>query len=108
MNTPDITLTDYCDERDISVFTLDGFEDCLVGVSLTTGWLGGEEQRTVYDAGMIIEKLESQGLSYEDAIEHFEYNVIGAYVGPKTPIFINLVRPDKRDEASSPSASPDK
>ena len=24
----------------------------------------------------------------EDAMEHFEYNIAGAYVGPKTPIFV--------------------
>lgn len=108
MGTPYITLTDYCDERDITVLTLDGFEDCVVGITLYAGWEGYVEERSVYDAGMIIEKLESQGLSYEDAIEYFEFNVIGAYLGPKTPIFINRVRPDKPAEASSPCETPDK
>jgi hypothetical protein len=28
-------------------------------------------------------------MSYEEAIEYFEYNVLGAYVGENTPIFID-------------------
>ena len=28
-------------------------------------------------------------MSYEDAVEFFDYNVAGAYVGESTPIFIN-------------------
>jgi len=28
-------------------------------------------------------------MSHEDAIEHFDYNIAGSYVGDKTPIFVN-------------------
>jgi len=27
----------------------------------------------------------------EDAIEYVQYNVVGAYVGPKTPLFIEVM-----------------
>lgn len=29
------------------------------------------------------------GMSYEEAIEYFDYNVSGAYVGEKTPIWVD-------------------
>lgn len=29
-------------------------------------------------------------MTNEEAIEYFEYNIIGAYVGEKTPTFIQL------------------
>ena len=28
--------------------------------------------------------------SLEDAVEYFEFNVIGAWVGPHTPVFVHL------------------
>ena len=29
-------------------------------------------------------------MNYEDASEYFEYNIVGAYVGENTPIFLDL------------------
>ena len=30
----------------------------------------------------------AESMDYEEAVEYFEYNVIGAYVGEQTPIFL--------------------
>ena len=32
--------------------------------------------------------MEREGMSHEDAWDHIEYNIIGAYVGDKTPIWM--------------------
>ena len=32
--------------------------------------------------------LERDGLSVEDAEEHFDFNVQGAYIGPETPGYL--------------------
>ena len=42
-----------------------------------------------YDQDKIISKLirEAQ-LTWDDAIEHFEFNIKGAYVGEDTPCFL--------------------
>ena len=32
--------------------------------------------------------MDRDGMSYEDAIEFFDFNMIGAWVGEFTPIFI--------------------
>ena len=32
--------------------------------------------------------MERDGSSYEDAVEHFNFNVIGAWAGEGTPVYI--------------------
>lgn len=62
----------------------DGFDAAIVGVS-STGCL-------VYSADKVIEILMSRNnWSYDDAIDYYYYNIEGAYVGDRTPIFINLI-----------------
>jgi hypothetical protein len=45
-------------------------------------------QRLVYDIHIIIKILTDQEMTTEEALEHFYYNIAGAYVGDYTPIFI--------------------
>lgn len=42
----------------------------------------------VYSTSKIIDTLLSEGLSIEDAYEHFYFNIAGAYLGPHTPIYV--------------------
>jgi hypothetical protein len=42
--------------------------------------------RLIYSVSKCIEILEKQ-MSKEEAVEHFNFNVSGAYVGEKTPIW---------------------
>jgi hypothetical protein len=42
----------------------------------------------VYDEEECIEVLMSQDMDRETAIEYFEFNVVGAWVGDKTPLFM--------------------
>ena len=34
--------------------------------------------------------LVNEGMDWDDALEYIEYNVVGSYVGEKTPIYISL------------------
>jgi hypothetical protein len=64
----------------------DGFEDALIGFV----WPKNTGKKTaVYDWGECIEVLKKDGMTEEDAIEFFEYNVSGAYVGEQTPYYVN-------------------
>jgi hypothetical protein len=65
----------------------DGFEDCIIGYFKRCG------QPTViaYDAEKCIDKLVEDGITREEAIEYFEFNVVGAWVGNGTPAFIYKV-----------------
>lgn len=60
----------------------DGFDEAVVGISF------GVTPKTIYSVHKIVEILMEEGMEWEDAVEHFSYNIAGAYVGEKTPIFI--------------------
>ena len=46
----------------------------------------------VYDYDMCVHILmERDGMDCQDAIDFMEYNVVGSYVGEKTPLFISVI-----------------
>ena len=61
----------------------DGFDDAIIGVAERIGM----EPVVAYDTDKIIEIL-SRDMTEEEAIEYFDFNIIGAYVGERTPIYI--------------------
>ena len=64
----------------------DGFEEALIG----SGYRYGQPEIAVYDIEKCISVLRQQDMSYEEAVEHLDFNVFGAWVGEKTPIFVTL------------------
>ena len=67
-----------------NLIKIDGFDDCIVGVVNRFN----QEPILCYDYNKVITKL-SKDMSYEDAIEYFDFNIIGAYVGEQTPCFLD-------------------
>jgi hypothetical protein len=67
---------------DISFLVADGFDDAIIGIDLNT-------ERLVYSTSKCIEIL-MKDMSHEEAIEHFEFNVSGSYMGEKTPIWCDV------------------
>jgi len=59
----------------------DGFDAAVIGLCTKT-------YRVVYSKSKCIEIL-SKDMDYEDASEHFDFNVDGSYMGEKTPIFVD-------------------
>ena len=48
------------------------------------------DEVVVYDYDQCVEILvKRDGMSYDDAIEWMEYNVLGSYLGEQTPIFVS-------------------
>lgn len=82
-----LELIDEISEIDdsVEIMLLDGFEEALLGHATRFGGLSV----AAYDLTKCIEIL-SRDMSFEDALEYFEFNVIGAWVGEGTPIFIQL------------------
>lgn len=67
---------------DTEILKADGFDDAIIGIEERSG-------RLVYDIDLMIHILiKDEEMSEEDAIEYLDYNVIGAYVGEQTPIYI--------------------
>ncbi len=63
---------------------MDGYDDCILGVCRRIG----QELIVAYDYEKLIERHMQDGMSQEEAEEFIEYNQAGAYVGEKTPCFI--------------------
>jgi hypothetical protein len=57
----------------------DGFDSAIIG-------LDHEALRLIYSENKCIEIL-MQNMDESDAVEYFEFNVVGAYVGEQTPIW---------------------
>lgn len=67
--------------------TADGFDDAVIGISF------GVCPVAVYSVQKIIHIL-MEDMSHEDAVEYFEYNIAGSYLGEKTPIYVYDVQED--------------
>ena len=64
----------------------DGFNDCIIGVHRRTF---DHAACVVYDRDAMIQQLIGDGLTFEEAEEHFDFNVAGAYMGKHTPIYVS-------------------
>ena len=65
--------------QDETFLKADGFDEAIIGVD-------ENEMRLIYSVKKCIEIL-MRDMSEEDATEYFNFNVSGAYVGDKTPIW---------------------
>ena len=62
----------------------DGFDEAIIGIGRQFN-----KQLVIYDEDKCIQILmERDGMTDEEAIEFFEFNVVGAYVGDHTPIYV--------------------
>lgn len=62
------------------ILKADGFDDAIIGIEEAT-------QRLIYSCEKCIQILIAGGMTEEDALEYFNYNVSGAWMGEKTPIW---------------------
>lgn len=69
------------------VMLADGYDDCIIGVVNRIG----TPTVVLYDTEKIIMKLMEGGMTYEEAYEFFEFNILGAYVGEYTPAFLEII-----------------
>lgn len=66
------------------LFIADGLDDAIIGVTDVDG-----VTRVCYSREKVIEHFINEGMSEEEAVEHAEYNVFSAYLGNKTPIWVD-------------------
>ena len=79
-----MTIQELADENPEALL-LDGFEAAFVGVARRCG----QPSLAVYDAGLCIRVLmERDGMTEDDAVEFFDFNTAGAWVGPNTPVIL--------------------
>lgn len=79
-------LLEYLDGIGEETITADNLDAAIIGVT------EGCDIKVVYDHAKCVEIFEKiDGMTQEEALEWMSYNVTGAYVGEKTPIFIHLI-----------------
>lgn len=84
-----VELRSSMDDINPAAMFIDGMDEAIVGFAVQ--W--GSPALVVYDAERIIEIL-SKDMSYEEAVEHFTFNIECAYVGPGTPLILFRPEPD--------------
>ena len=63
------------------ILKADGFDDAVIGIE-------ERSMRLIYSVGKCIEILMTkEDMSLEEAMEYFDFNVKGSWVGDKTPIW---------------------
>jgi hypothetical protein len=67
---------------DESLLFADGFDSCIIGWAVYNGVC-----KVIYDRGKILLEL-SKTMTFEEADEYFLYNVQNAYVGERTPVYV--------------------
>jgi hypothetical protein len=84
-----MSIRDQYAEIDEDFVFFDDLDDAVIGyVSAVVG-----EDAILYDREKVIEILMRDDMSREAAEEYFSYNIIGAYVGDRTPMFATLLPP---------------
>jgi len=73
------------DEYAEGAIILDNFDDCIVGIFEKFR----EGNRIVYSKDMIIKKL-CEEMSEEEALEYYDYNILGGYFGEQNPVFLAI------------------
>ena len=63
----------------------DRFDPAIIGIAHRFGM----QPIVAYDYRKVIEVF-AEDMEYEEAVEYFDFNVIGAWVGEGTPIFIEV------------------
>jgi hypothetical protein len=73
-------------EQNPDALTVDGFDQALVGYVDRCGC----PALACYDYNLMVEVLVNRDqMSREDAIEYIDFNVVGAWMGDGTPVFLH-------------------
>ena len=82
MNRADIT--DLYGDDEPNILFAEGFDEAIAGVV----W-DGKRTRVVYDTELILELLMGRSeMTYEEAVEYFDFNIAGSYMGEYTPLYL--------------------
>jgi hypothetical protein len=80
-------LIDYCIKQhmgdDETILLADGLESAFMGIGRQF-----THPVAIYSYKKTIKILMRQGMDREGAIEYFDYNIAGAFVGDQTPVFL--------------------
>ena len=71
--------------QDEELLMVDGFDEAVIGVEAL-------KMRLVYDINKMRTILvERDKMTFEEAMDFLDHNVLGSYVGEQTPIYLSLI-----------------
>ena len=76
-------IKEHLSEQNPEALLADGFDDALIGIGNRAGTL----PVAIYSYDKCI-KILMKNMNHEEAVEFFDFNVLGSYVGKYTPIFM--------------------
>ena len=74
----------------------DDFDDALIGIAHRHG-AGAIAAYDIAEVFKVIEKNLGPSCTEKDAVDHFEYKVMGTWAGEHTPIFIEIMKSKEKD-----------
>lgn len=84
MNERSRELIEWLGELNPDALLWDGFEDALVGVAQQFN-----TYLALYHHDLMVQIcVERDGMGHMDALEHLEFNVLGGWLGPNTPVVL--------------------
>ena len=79
-----MAVMEFIKENDCLI--ADGLDDAIIGI---TSGINPKGMCVVYDYDKCVEIFVKDGMSDFEAIEWMEFNVVNAYVGENTPVFVH-------------------
>jgi len=80
MNNKDERIEEWAKQE---ILSADGFDDAIVGLARRSDLVV-----VAYSVDKMLKIMVDGGISQEDAREYFEYNIVDAWVGENTPVYI--------------------
>jgi len=79
---------DFISENYPDCLICDGFDDAIMGIVERYGM----NPVVLYNKNKCLKTLqEREGMTEEEAIEYYYYNIVGAYMGEHTPCFAEIL-----------------
>lgn len=72
------------DIADPETLTCDGLDEAFIGLVERFG----TPTIALYDLDKLLALLMKDGMSYDEAVEYYQFNIVGAWVGEFTPAFV--------------------
>jgi hypothetical protein len=78
-------IEEYFQSVESEALVIDGMDEAIIGVAqqFTNAPL------VAYSMSKIINILMEQGMDHEEALEYFEFNIQGAWLGEGTPVIVD-------------------
>ncbi|MCX7143759.1 MAG: hypothetical protein NT123_22495 [Proteobacteria bacterium] len=65
----------------------DGYDNAIIGIGIRNG-----ETIVIYDSRKVIQILRNRdSMSKDEAEEFYDFNIVGAWVGEQTPVFLTRI-----------------